>query len=285
MRELIVTVQPPKVQVLGGLPELETLSSKVVRVVVAAEGAVASSAVAEKGLEPAGPTVAEVGHDHVLAPRDAWAAGRGLEAAGPMLVGVGLGQVLEPMDLKELEVGFGPLASKVVGLAVGAETGAKHSFDPAAAGVEPQARVVEDVPGPGPMLVVEQLAEPMVVVPVALAELVAPMVAEVGNLSEAAVPRVALAFVAEADSKAAGQAVVEAALEAGAMAAGYLSEEGTSLEAGPMLLEHYSSEVGTALEAGSMLLEQYSSEVGTALVAGPMLAGLAEGTEEVPSHS
>ena len=104
-------------------------------VVVVAEGAVARLAVVEKGLEPAGPMVAEVGHDRVLAPRDAWAAGQGLGAAGPMLVGVGVGvgQVPEPMDLKALEVGFRPLASKVVVLAVGAGSEAKRLFDPAAA--------------------------------------------------------------------------------------------------------------------------------------------------------
>ena len=133
VREWLVTVQPPKAQVPGAVPELETMSSKVVLVVVVAEGAVARLAVVEKGLERAGPMVAEVGHDRVLAPRDAWAAGQGLGAAGPMLVGVGVGQVPEPMDLKALEVGFRPLASKVVVLAVGAEWEAKRLFDPAAA--------------------------------------------------------------------------------------------------------------------------------------------------------
>lgn len=76
-----------------------------------------------------------------------------------MLVGLGLGQVLGPMDLKAPEVEFGLLGSKVVGLGVGAEKEAMHSFDPAAAAeAELKAKVVEAVPGavPGAMVVVEQ---------------------------------------------------------------------------------------------------------------------------------
>jgi len=159
---LIALTVERKLQVLGVVvvPELETMFSKVVVVVVvvvvAGEGAaVASLAVVEIGLEPVGSMVPEVGLGYVLTPRDAWVAGHGLEAAGPMLVGLGLGQVLvqvlEPMDLKALEVEFGPLASKVVGLGVAAA-------EAEAAEAELKARVVEAVPGaiPGAMVVVEQ---------------------------------------------------------------------------------------------------------------------------------
>lgn len=169
VRVLIALTVQPKVQVLGVVVvlELETMYSKVAVVVVAGEGAVASQAVVEIGLEPVGPMVPVVVLGYALAPRNAWVAGHGLEAAGPMLFGLGLeqvlGQVLEPMDLKVLEVEFGPLASKVVGLGVAAEKEAKHSFDPAAAEAEAaeaelKARVVVAVPGAvlGAMVVVEK---------------------------------------------------------------------------------------------------------------------------------
>lgn len=106
----------------------------------------------------------------------------------------------------------------------------------------------------------------MVVVPGVLAELVVPKGVEVGTLAGAVAPKVALALVAEDDSKAAQLAEVEAAHEAGPRAAELVAEVEAALEAGPMVAD-------------------YLTEVDTALEVGPMLAGLAAVLEEEPSHS
>lgn len=110
-----------------------------------------------------------------------------------------------------------------------------------------------------------ELVAPKAVEVGTLAGAVGPMVVEAEHLPVAVVPKIVLVpIVADAESKAAEPAEVEAAPRVAELEA--VIVDAPMAEAGPMVVD-------------------YLSEVDSALEVGPMLAGLAAGLEEESSHS
>lgn len=272
-------------------------------------GAVASLAAVGTGLELVEPIVAEVGLDYAPVPRNSQRVECVLEAAGPMLAGAEAGVVLEPRDSNWFEAGFGALASKEVGLGLGAVMEAIHSLEAAAEEthdeMRPTAVGADPVAGSVAKIVVELdsvFAEPMVVVAVILAETVEPkevvvgifvgvaepMEVEAESLFVAVVPKetwVAVALVVDADAKTDEIVEVVAALELEPREAGLVTEIVIVivLELEPKVAELVAVFV-VALELEPKVVELVAGTV-VALELEPMALELEVGLEEAPKHS
>lgn len=276
-----MTVKSRHSQVLGAVPELETMHSLVAVVqFVAVEGVAASLVVVQTGLESIEPKLAEVGLDSAVGHWNSWGAEHVLGAAGSMMVGAEHGLLLGPMDLKGLEawleVVLGLLVPKGAEVELGLVTEAIHSLEPAAEAEAMKPKVVEADPvlGTEAMFVVEPdgvIVEPMVAVAGTLDEPVVPKVVVFGIFAEAAEPMVveAESLLETAVPKEAGTAVA-LALEVEPREAEFVGAV-AAREAEPKVAE-LGAGTAVALEAGARA--EHVSGIVFVHEAGPMIAGL-----------